>query len=113
MTVPPPDLLRPGGTSVRTVLAAGMDAAGMEREGEHPDLGLPRAGFDVSRAIKGARGNNADALYALLNREINTFAGQGKKSRERWTLDQLQAAYNSLDEIGDQVADTIKTAIED
>lgn len=42
MTVPPPDLLRPGGTSVRTVLAAGMDAAGMEREGEHPDLGLPR-----------------------------------------------------------------------
>lgn len=77
------------------------------------DLGLPRAGFDVSRAIKGARGNNADALYALLNREINTFAGQGKKSRERWTLDQLQAAYDSLDEIGDQVADTIKTAIED
>ena len=58
-------------------------------------------------------GNNADALYALLNREINTFAGQGKKSREKWTLDQLQAAYDSLDEIGDQVADTIKTAIED
>ena len=45
--------------------------------------------------------------------EINTFAGQGKKSREKWTLDQLQAAYDSLDEIGDQVADTIKTAIED
>lgn len=77
------------------------------------DLGLARAGFDISRAFKGARGNNADALYGLLNREINTFAGQGKKTRERWTLDQLQAAYDSLDEIGDQVAETIRTAIEE
>lgn len=77
------------------------------------DLGLARAGFDISRAIKGARGNNADALYVLLNREINTFAGQGKKTRDRWTLDQLQAAYDSLDEIGDQVAEMVRTAIEE
>lgn len=77
------------------------------------DRGLARAGFDLSRALKGARGNNADALYILLNREINRFAGQGKRSRDKWTLDQLQAAYDSLDEIGDQVADTIRTAIEE
>lgn len=77
------------------------------------DLGLARAGFDMSRAIKGARGNNADSLYVLLNQEINTFAGQGKKSRDKWTLDQLQAAYDSLDEIGDQVAETIRTALEE
>lgn len=77
------------------------------------DLGLARAGFDISRACKGTRGNNADALYALLNREINEFAGEGQNSREKWTLDQLQSAYDSLDEIGDQVAESIKTAIEE
>ena len=77
------------------------------------DLGLARAGFDISRAIKASRGNNTDALYVLLNREINTFAGQGKRSRDKWTLDQLQAAYDSLDEIGDQVAETIRTATEE
>ena len=77
------------------------------------DLGLARAGFDIRRSIKGTRGNNADALYALLNREINNFAGQGKSSREKWTIDQLQTAYDSLDEIGDEVAETIRTAIEE
>lgn len=84
------------------------------------DLGLARAGScwlvlastSVERSRR-ARGNNSDALYALLNREINTFAGQGKKRRDRWTLNQLQAAYDSLDEIGDQVSNTIRTAIEE
>ena len=77
------------------------------------DLGLARAGFDISRAIKGLRGNNADALFMLLNQEINNFVGQGKKTREKWTLDQLQSAYDSLDEIGDQVAATISAATEE
>jgi len=77
------------------------------------DLGLPRAGYDISRAVKAARGNNMDALYGLLNAEINTFAGQGANSRDKWTLDQLQAAYDSLDEIGDQVAATIREAIKE
>ena len=76
------------------------------------DLGLPRAGYDISRAVEAAHGNNMDALYGLLNAEINTFAGQGANSRAKWTLDQLQAAYDSLDEIGDQVAATIREAIE-
>lgn len=77
------------------------------------DLGLARAGFDISRGIKGIRGHNADALFMLLNREINGFVGQGNKTRDKWTLDQLQSAYDSLDEIGDQVTKTIKTAIEE
>lgn len=77
------------------------------------DLGLARAGFDISRAVKGMRGNNADALFMLLNREINNFVGQGIKTRERWTLDQLQSAYDSLDEIGDQMAASIRVAMEE
>lgn len=77
------------------------------------DLGLARAGFDISRAIREVRGNNADALYVLLNREINGFVGQNKKTRDKWTLEQLQAAYDSLDEIGDQVAELISAAIEE
>ncbi len=77
------------------------------------DLGLARAGFDISRAIKRVRGNNADALFVLLNREINNFVGQDERTRDKWTLDQLQAAYDSLDEIGDQVAESIRTAIKE
>jgi excisionase family DNA binding protein len=77
------------------------------------DLGLARAGFDISRGFRGLRGNNADALFMLLNREINHFVGEDNGTRETWTLDQLQSAYDSLDEIGDQVAESIKTAIEE
>jgi superfamily II DNA/RNA helicase len=77
------------------------------------DLGLARAGFNISRGFGGLRGNNADALFMLLNREINHFVGEGNGTRETWTLDQLQSAYDSLDEIGDQVAESIKTAIEE
>ena len=75
------------------------------------DLGLARAGFDISRAVKGVRGNNADALFMLLNREINNFVGQANKTREKWTLDQLQSAYDSLDEIGDQMTASISAAM--
>lgn len=77
------------------------------------DLGLARAGFDISRAIKGVRGNNADALFMLLNREINNFVGRGNGTRETWTLDQLQSSYDALDDIGDQVAESIKRATEE
>ncbi|KXO95818.1 hypothetical protein AXK56_16540 [Tsukamurella pulmonis] len=76
------------------------------------DLGLARAGFDLSRAMKHARGNNSDALYGLLNSEINAFVGENKSTRDQWTLDQLQIAYDSLDEIGDQVAESIRLALE-
>jgi DNA repair protein RadD len=76
------------------------------------DLGLARAGFDISRAIKGVRGNNADALFVLLNNEVNGFAGQQAATRDKWTADQLKAAYDALDEIGDQVATSIRAAIE-
>jgi hypothetical protein len=75
------------------------------------DVGIPRAGYDISRSIKGVRGNNVEALYVVLNREINSFVGEPDDSRERWTLDQFQAAYDSLDQIGDEVVDKIKTAI--
>jgi DNA repair protein RadD len=75
------------------------------------DLGLARAGFDISRAIKSARGNNADALYVLLNIEINQFAGQENKTRDKWPAERLRATYDALDEIGDQVAATIEDAL--
>ena len=62
--------------------------------------------------MKHARGNNSDALYGLLNSEINAFVGENKSTRDQWTLDQLQIAYDSLDEIGDQVAESIRLALE-
>jgi hypothetical protein len=77
------------------------------------DLGLAPAGFDISRAVKQAHGNNADALFAILNKEINEFAGESQATRQTWTLDQLQAAYDALDEIGDQVASVIEAALKE
>jgi excisionase family DNA binding protein len=77
------------------------------------DLGLARAGFDISRAVKQAHGNNADALFAILNKEINEFAGESQATRQTWTLDQLQAAYDALDDIGDEVTSLIRTALEE
>ncbi|MYD98673.1 MAG: MerR family DNA-binding transcriptional regulator [Gammaproteobacteria bacterium] len=77
------------------------------------DLGLARAGFDISRAVKRARGNNADALYALLNSKINSFAGEAKASRQIWSADQLKAAYDALDDIGDEVAMSLEEALKE
>lgn len=75
------------------------------------DVGIPRAGYDISRSVQGVRGNNAEALYVLLNREINNFVGESDGSRESWSIDQLQIAYDSLDQVGDQVVRSIQTAI--
>lgn len=77
------------------------------------DLGISRAGYDISRAVKGARGNNADALFVVLNLQISKFVGQPTGSRQHWDGDQLQAAYDALDAIGDEVASIIKAAMED
>ena len=74
------------------------------------DLGLARAGFDISRAIEKARGNNADALFALLNDGINSFVGEERATRSSWSPDQLESAYDALDDIGDEVSTTIESA---
>jgi DNA repair protein RadD len=75
------------------------------------DLGMSRAGYDIARAV-GARGNNADALFAILNDEINKFVGEERGSRDMWTEVQYEAAYDSLDEIGDEVVARIRAAVE-
>ena len=75
------------------------------------DLGLSRAGYDISRAVK-ARGNNADALYSLLNQEINAFVGESAGSRSEWSAEVLDEAYQSLDQIGDEVSARIQVALE-
>jgi DNA repair protein RadD len=77
------------------------------------DLGLSRAGYNISRAVNSAQGNNADALFALLNLEISRFVGEPTGSRPQWTINQFQAAYDALDEIGDEVASKIKVALEE
>lgn len=77
------------------------------------DLGVSRAAYDISRAAKGASGNNADALFVILNQEIAGFVGEDVGSRQHWTADQFQSAYDSLDDIGDEVAANVRKALED
>jgi hypothetical protein len=76
------------------------------------DLGLYRAGYDIARGIKGARGNNGDALFTLLGREIAAFVGEDPGTRPNWSLPKLQVAYDSLDEIGDELVARIRRELE-
>lgn len=76
------------------------------------DLGLPRAGYNISRAVASARGNNVDALHSILNAEINNFVGEDRGSRQFWSVDQFQAAYDALDEIGDEVTSRLRERLE-
>lgn len=75
------------------------------------DLGLPRAGHQISQHIADVRGNNATALFALLGAEINSWVGEEAGTRKDWTLEQVQNAYKALDEIGDSVRTRIETAL--
>jgi DNA repair protein RadD len=74
------------------------------------DLGMSRAGYDISRNVPGVRGNNADALFSVLNNQIDELVGQGVGTRENWSLEQLDLAYKSLDQVADGVVNRIKEA---
>lgn len=77
------------------------------------DLGLARAGRDVSHAglVRGSM-PNVQAVTRLLQRQINSQLGVGSGSRGTLTADQTESAMTALDEIGDQVRDIIRTALD-
>lgn len=76
------------------------------------NLGEPRAAFTIAKAMKLRPMDNAKAITVLMNREINTFVGRTPNSRADWTLDELETAYASLDEIGDELDERIAQQLE-
>lgn len=77
------------------------------------DLGLARPGRDVAHAGLAQGGTtNTKAVTTLLQEEVNAFLGIGPRSRGTPTSDQLEAALDELDNLGDTVRDRIQEAIE-
>jgi len=76
------------------------------------DLGLGMKGWEAGNAIKEvARQPNDAAVNELLNREINTFVGIASKQRAKMSLEQVEQAFNALDQLGDRVRDRIKKSL--
>lgn len=72
------------------------------------ELGLSRAGRDVSKAFGGRPAPNFERVTILVNQGVNEFTGIGPKSRNKLTADQTEKAFDALDEIGDQVRDQLR-----
>jgi DNA repair protein RadD len=78
------------------------------------DLQISRAGRDVAKAIpRGAMAANVQAVTALLQQAVNDSIGIGAGQRGNITADQTQLALERLDDLGDQVRDRIKQAMEE
>jgi DNA repair protein RadD len=76
------------------------------------DLGLSRAGRDLSKALGGPPVPNVRRVTVLLNQEINEFAGIRAKSRRELSADQAEDALDALDAIGDHVRDQLREKLE-
>jgi hypothetical protein len=75
------------------------------------DLGVARAGREVSKAIGGRSLPNAQALYAALHGAVNDELGIGSGGRAQLTFEQCERGLEMLDEIGDRVRDQISEAL--
>jgi hypothetical protein len=77
------------------------------------DLGLPRQGRQIARAVPGAGAPvaNVEYLTRLLNREINEALGIGSNERQTLSADQAETALAALDNYGEAVRDRISAAL--
>jgi len=76
------------------------------------DLGLARAGRDIGRAFRDARGKaNSDALIILMHVAVNETMDLPEGKRKQASPDKLREAYAKLDVIGDGLVQKIRTAI--
>lgn len=76
------------------------------------DLELGRAGREVSRTglVRGSI-PNVQAVTRLMQKRINSHLGVGSGSRGKLTVEQTESALEALDELGDQVRDKIRSAL--
>lgn len=68
------------------------------------ELGLPRAGRQLAKSVPGPMQPNVQVVTRLLNSAVSAEVGE---KRGEASHDDLQAAYDNLDNIGDQVRDAI------
>lgn len=68
------------------------------------ELGLPRAGRQLAKLVPGPMQPNVQVVTRLLNSAVSKDVGE---ERGEASYDDLQATYDNLDNIGDQVRDDI------
>lgn len=75
------------------------------------DLKLAPGGFEISRLLPDAKGNNnLVAAIRLMHKGINERLGITNKARNKTSADQNEATTEELDAIGDELRDRIKKA---
>jgi len=76
------------------------------------DLELARAGREIHRALGGRPANNEKLLYSRLNTAVNRAIGVGSGRRRELSAQQCLDALSRLDEIGDEMREEIRAALE-
>jgi superfamily II DNA or RNA helicase len=77
------------------------------------DLKLSPAGRDIGKAIPKGRGlPNRQALFKLLNSDVNEALKIGSRQRNEPTGDDLVTVFNQLDQLGDALRDRIRAVLE-
>ncbi len=77
------------------------------------ELRLGPSGYEVGRSIQEGRGsNNRGAVTRLVNLAINEMLGVKRGERNKPRAAEMERVYARLDEIGDQVRETIKVESE-
>lgn len=76
------------------------------------DLGLSRAGRELSRIVGGLPSANVQIITRLLNREINNGLGIKSGARRSLSADETELALTRLDEFGDAVRDRLRAQME-
>lgn len=76
------------------------------------DLGLSRAGRDIARVVRTARGaGNYQALLQLIHGGVNEHLGIKSRERSKLSAEQAKRAYSELDAIGDKVRESVRKAL--
>lgn len=76
------------------------------------DLELARAGREIHRALGGQPVSNEKALYSRLNASVNHAIGVPSGRRRELSAQQCLDALDRLDDIGDELRDEIRAALE-
>ena len=72
------------------------------------ELGLPHRGYRLMAIAGGRRQPNAAIVIRRMNTAINQAVGMPNGTRGDWSRDQLQTIFERVDELGDNVRDTLR-----
>lgn len=75
------------------------------------DLNLPYRGHQLMAVAPGRRQHNSAIVIRRLNAAINEAAGEPNGTRGQWSREQMKNIFDRIDEIGDNIRDTLRTQL--